>query len=126
MATTLLEYEKALASLKEAIDFHAKCQEEVAKKIARDALIQRFEFCVELSWKVAAKTMGSRSTTANPVIREMAQNLLIADPGLWFEFVEARNKTSHSYNEAVAQEVHSTAIRFMPEGMALLEKLKQG
>lgn len=125
MATTLTEFEKALTSLQEAMDFHAQCRNDLAARIARDAVIQRFEFCVELGWKVAAKAMGSRSTTANPVIREMAQNHLISDPALWFEFVEARNKTSHSYNESVAQEVHATAARFIQEGFSLLDKLKR-
>ncbi len=65
MAVSVSEYEKALHSLSEAIDFHKTCKKDSEQRIARDAAIQRFEFCVELAWKTSAKKMGSSSTTAN-------------------------------------------------------------
>jgi len=63
MTVTITEFEKTLASLKEAITFQSQSNETVAANIARDAVIQRFEFCVELAWKVAAKRMESAATT---------------------------------------------------------------
>lgn len=38
--------------------------------------------------------MGLNTTAAKIAIREMARNNLIADPQVWFDFVEARNETS--------------------------------
>lgn len=125
MAASVTEYEKALHALQEALDFAASRTVEVEFKIARDAVIQRFEFCVELAWKVAAKKLGSSSTTAKPVIREMAQNHLITDPNQWFDFIEARNKSSHTYDEKIAKEVYKSAELFGDEGKNLLKKLKQ-
>lgn len=126
MAVSVLEYEKALRSLEEAIDFSKKvAANEVQFKIARDACIQRFEFCVELGWKTSAKILGSSSTTAKPVVREMAQNGLIDDPAIWFDFIEARNKSSHTYDEAAAVEVFEAAKKFLSEGQGLLRSLQK-
>lgn len=94
-------------------------------KIERDACIQRFEFCIELGWKTSAKILGSSSTTAKPVIREMAQNGLILDPSAWFDFIEARNKSSHTYDEEVAIEVFEIAQNFLGQGTELLRELKK-
>lgn len=124
MAVSLGEYEKALVSLSEAIEFAEQRVLENEKKIARDAVIQRFEFCVELAWKCAAKILGSKSTTAKPVIREMLQNAFISNAELWFDFIEARNKSSHTYEERVAREVFEVAKKFIEPGHQLLEILK--
>lgn len=108
-----------------ALDFAAAQKNEVEFKIARDACIQRFEFCIELAWKTSAKFLGTSATASKIVIREMAQNSLISDPTLWFEFIEARNKTSHSYDEDVAREVFAVTQKFLPEGQKLLKVLEQ-
>ena len=76
-SVSIKEFDKALIALAEALEF-AKKSDTQTFKIARDACIQRFEFCIELAWKVSAKTLGSTSTTDKPVIREMAQNDLIS------------------------------------------------
>ena len=124
MAVSVSEFDKTLASLKEAIAFSENTDEPVQFKIARDACIQRFEFCVELAWKTSSKVLGSSATTAKPVLREMAQNNFIDDVHLWFNFVEARNKSSHTYNDDIAQDVFSILKSFLPHGYSLLGKLK--
>lgn len=124
MAVSIDEFEKALISLEQAIAFSEQTNEPLQFKIARDACIQRFEFCIELAWKTSLKILGSSSTTAKPVLREMAQNGLIEDTQIWFDFVEARNKSSHTYNEDIAQDVFTVLNSFLPHGKALLEKLK--
>lgn len=124
MAISVGEYENALRALSEALEFTGRSNEPVQFKIARDASIQRFEFCIELAWKTSAKVLGSSSTTARPVIREMAQNGLISDPQVWFDFIEARNKSSYTYRESLAQEVFAAAQSFLNEGQKLLSVLK--
>lgn len=124
MGISSVEYKKALAALEEALDYANSRTNKSEFLIARDACIQRFEFCIELAWKISAKQMGSSSTTAKPVIREMAQNGLINNPEQWFEFVNARNQTSHSYDEDVAKQVYAVAVGFLDHGKALLGKLQ--
>jgi len=118
------EFEKTLVALEEA---HGECVGQVvgskAYKLIRDATIQRFEFCVELAWKVAIKSLGATSTSAKPALREMLKSAMITDINLWFDFVEARNKSSHTYDENIAAEVFSHIAKFIDEARALLLKL---
>ena len=67
MAVSLKELEKAVSSLEAALSLEVN-------DIVRDAAIQRFEFCIELSWKNARKVMGTAITAPKQVVREMAQN----------------------------------------------------
>ena len=125
MATiSVEEFKKALDALDEALAFSNTLSDK-SFEIARDACIQRFEFCIELAWKTSAKVLGSTSTTAKPVIREMAQNQLINDVQQWFELIEARNKSSHTYDKVVAQEVFNVVKTFPPIGRSLLKALEQ-
>lgn len=125
MATiSVEEFKKALDALDEALAFSNTLNDKTFE-IARDACIQRFEFCIELAWKTSAKVLGSTSTTAKPVIREMAQNQLITDVQQWLELIEARNKSSLTYDEVVAQEVFNVVKTFPPIGRSLLKALEQ-
>lgn len=124
MAVSVHEYEKALNSLTEALGMHAAFTEEASKKLARDACIQRFEFSVELAWKTSGKILGSNSTAANTVVREMARDGLIDNPEEWFTFVLARNESSHTYDDEVAKKVFAVIQNFLPQGMLLLQRLK--
>lgn len=124
MAVSVNEFEKALASLYEAISFTENTDGPIKFKIARDACIQRFEFCVELAWKNSVKVLGSNATSPKPAIREMAQNNLIDDIQIWFSFIEARNKSYHTYNDNIAEDVFKTLKEFLPHGQTLLGKLK--
>jgi hypothetical protein len=54
----------------------------------------------------------------------MLQNSLIARIDLWFDFVEARKKSSHTYDEEVAKEVFEVVKLFLPEARNLLAKLQ--
>ena len=117
MAVSLEEFQKALDSLDSAL--------KVKKDdLVRDAVIQRFEFCVELAWKSAKKKMGTASTAPKEVVREMAQNNYISDVQFWLESIDKRNLSSHTYNESLAEEVYEFALRFAPEAKKLLEKLQ--
>lgn len=128
MSASIKELEKAFLSLKTAQYLLQKSltnenQNIELHKALRDSCIQRFEFCVELSWKVSIKLLGLQTKAPNPAIRDMAQNGLIDDPQIWFEFLLARNKTSHTYDENIAEEVYKEVIRLIPELDSLLTRL---
>ena len=123
------EFGKAIESLQTAIELLKKSYHETPQliemhKALRDACIQRFEFCVELAWKTSMRTLGLDVKSPNPGIREMARNNLIDDTQIWFDFLVARNKTSHTYDEEVAKEVYLSAETALPHFNKLLEKLK--
>ena len=108
--------EKAIADESQNIELH---------KAIRDASIQRFEFCIELAWKTSMRILGLDTKAPNPAIRDMAQNRLIDDTKIWFDFLLARNKTSHTYDEDVAKAVYAQAAKVVPELEKLISKLQQ-
>lgn len=129
MSANLQELKKAADSLQIAQNLlQESLQKEPSNvelhKALRDSCIQRFEFCVELSWKISIKILGLGTKAPNPAIREMAQNKLIEDTQIWFEFLLARNKTSHTYDEDVAKEVYKETERLIPEIKKLISKLE--
>lgn len=124
------ELNKAIDSLKESITLYEKLliantNQDKLVKVVRDGIIQRFEYCVELSWKTSMKILGLEAKAPNPAIRDMARNNLIDDTELWFELLVARNKTSHSYDEDIAAEVYSIAKHSVAEFEKLKNKLAE-
>ena len=113
----------ALNAFEKGLALHEAATDEVFRKALRGACIQRFVFCIELAWKTSAKMMGSMSTGSKVVVREMAQNGYIDSPEAWFDFIDARNKTSHTYDNEIAVAVFAVAKRFLPEGRELLNRL---
>lgn len=118
MAVSMTELTKAKNSLKLALA-------EPYSEIVRDAAIQRFEFCVELLWKVLKKKMGTSSVAPKVIIREAAQQKLILDPEIWLVYIDARNRSSHTYNEDVAREVFSKVQKFLPDLEKVLSELEK-
>jgi len=121
-------FEKAIASLERAV---FRAQGSPNDEELRDAVIQRFEYTMDLSWKFiqrALRNAGVQETairTKRDLFREGAIMGWIVDPTTWFEYYDARNKTSHTYNVEVAQSVFQKAIAFLPESKVLCEKLQE-
>lgn len=78
-------------------------------ELEEQGLIQRFEFTHELAWNVLkdyfeyqgnTQIAGSRDAT-----REAFNKGLIQDGEGWMAMIKSRNQSSHTYNEATAQEV---------------------
>lgn len=96
-------FEKALVRLHEVL------AEPVETSIVRDALIQRFEFTFEAAWKAAYRWLRARGNDvdeeAASVIPEAFARRLIVDAKGWGDMRRFRNKTSHTYDEALAMQV---------------------
>jgi nucleotidyltransferase substrate binding protein (TIGR01987 family) len=113
--------EKALNSLQKAVATPPR------NDLERDGVIQRFEYSFELTWKIAKRVLarnGIEAQSPRSVIRELAQQGFIADAELWMLLLEARNYTSHTYNESTAQWVFSQAAQFLFEAEILVAKLR--
>jgi len=98
---------------------------------ARASLIQHFEICYELCWKMMKRfiemDIGEEADilTRKDLFRVSAQKRLIADFDHWLEFHSARNITSHIYGEEAANDVYKTAKMFaddLREFVSTLEK----
>lgn len=120
------ELAKAVATLDEDLEFaESEKANEKTFKIARDACIQRFEYCIELSWKVSLKKIGSQTKFAKPAVREMARADLIDSAETWLDLIEARNNSSHSYDENTARKVYVQILAFSKEAQVLLDRLRK-
>lgn len=119
----------SILSLEKAIK---RSQKDPKDEEVRDAVIQRFEYTFELSWKMLRRKLKSDYPSSleiealdyKDLIREGAKNGYIEDPQSWFEYRNARNKTSHNYQESVAKEVYSAALKFFPDASFLLSALE--
>jgi nucleotidyltransferase substrate binding protein (TIGR01987 family) len=91
--------------------------------IVRDAAIQRFEFTYETAWKAMKLYLEFKGLDVrNPqdTLRAALQQGLIDDGNAWSMLHEKRNLTSHTYNEATANEVYEFVKR---DGLRLFEYL---
>jgi nucleotidyltransferase substrate binding protein (TIGR01987 family) len=94
----------------------------------RDAAIQRFECTFELAWKTLKRILREQGLVANSpreVFRLAAQVSLIDDPKQWFAFLDDRNRTTHIYNENIANEIYAHLKIFQQHLTALMNKIRQ-
>ena len=74
----------------------------------RDAAIQRFEFSFELAWKTVAayaRSEGLEARSPREALRVAHRLAWIDDDALWLRMLDDRNRTTHIYNETVAEEI---------------------
>ena len=122
LKSKLANLNNALDRLTEVLD-DAKVTEDDDFDVLRDASIQRFEFCFELSWKVLQgvnEFLGTPCNSPKDCIRIAAQNGLINNPEVWIDFANKRNLASHVYDEATAKEVYAVIAYFEKTARELL------
>ena len=111
-------FDNALAFALKVEKKSAETQEFYEKEIARAAVIQHFEFTYELCWKIMKRyikmEIGAEANRLfhKELFRLSAEKWLITDFHQWVKFHDARNRTSHVYNEEVADDVYETAKQF--------------
>ncbi len=120
----LTPFRKALSSLDQVLALPKD-------DVVRDATIQRFEYTFELAWKMIKRHLAwigdfeVESLSRRDLFREAARSGLIGDAEAWFDYSDARNRTSHTYNERVAEETYAFAAQFAPDARRLLESLEE-
>ena len=110
-------FDHALAFAQKVETKPADALEFYESEFAHAAIIQHFEFTYELCWKTMKRYLKELSLEADvlthkDLFRLSAEKRLITDFHQWVKFHEARNRTSHVYNEAVADDVYDTAKKF--------------
>lgn len=90
--------------------------------VERDAAIQRFEYTFEATWQAARAFLlereGLECGSPKSAVRASREVGLLndAESVLGLELVDDRNRTVHTYNEALAQRIFAR----LPEYVALL------
>lgn len=120
--------EKAISQLKSGIEQSRTVSD---NDLLRDGVIQRFEYTMDLSWKMIQRYLKhivqvdeSVLRTKKDLFREAARLRLITNVEAWFGYYEFRNETSHIYNSQIAESVFAQAELFLPDAIRLLEELK--
>lgn len=131
MKLDITSFERAIASLKEALDAHAV---EPQNRFILDSCIHRFEYTYEISWKMLKRFI--EATEASPgevdamsfadLIRTGSEKGLLKNGwDAWKKYREARAATSHSYNEKKALEVFAQIPAFYEDALFLLSEIRK-
>jgi len=120
-------FNKAFGQLAEAVALAA--QRELSKLEAQ-GLIQAFEYTHELAWNTLKDFLENRGVQkmygSKDVSREALKAGLIENGETWMAMINSRNRTTHTYDEATADEIVA-AIRnsYFAEFEAVLAKLNR-
>ena len=124
---------KALSDLRAVAENVPRMEQfnEVEQKGIRAGVIQNFEVTYELCWKLMDRWLSMNlgasvvdGVTRRELFRLAAQQRLIADVEVWWQYHQARNTTSHIYDERKAESVYSAIGDFVHDARALLRALE--
>jgi nucleotidyltransferase substrate binding protein (TIGR01987 family) len=81
----------------------------------RDSMIQRFEYCIDMFWKVMKLYLEEKEkieiaiNSPRGILREAVKARIISEEEaeIGMHMVESRNKTSHIYHESMAETIAS-------------------
>ena len=91
-----------------------------------DASIQRFEFSIELFWKLLKRILASRGQEVHypkDVLQEAYAGKLIDHDVIWLGMLSDRNASSHAYNEKLADEIYQRLPAYYLEMQSALNRL---
>lgn len=118
-------FESGLKQLSDAVDLSKK---RPLTDLEKQGVIQAFEFTHELAWNVLKDYFhyqgNSEITGSRDAAREAFQKGLITDGETWMEMIKSRNKTSHTYQKSVAEEVVGKIINnYLPSFKRFFKKM---
>lgn len=115
------EFEEAVTGLAEVL-------KKPKDEFMRDSAIKRFELAFDLAWKTIKaflENKGLSCTSPVSCFKEAYRQGLIEYDDAWIkEFVETRNKTVHTYDEKLAEEVYATLPTILEALQKILHILK--
>ena len=122
------EVNYSLKRLKKAFGRLQEGAQQAGSDLARDGVVQRFEFTFELLWKtlkVHLEHKGVIAATPKDCLQAAFKLGWMPDDLVFLEMLEARNKMSHQYEEAEAQKVFKQIKkRFLKPIKSLIERLE--
>lgn len=118
-------FESALLRLKEGLAGYETASDQ---QLARDGIIQRFEFTCELAWKTAREWLLDQGhvdlNSPKAVMWQAFADGLVSDSDGWIGLLNDRNLTSHIYDENTADQIFQRIKTcHLPLFEGLLEKL---
>jgi len=98
--------------------------------LERQGLVQAFEFTHELAWNVLKDYLEEQGVMdvigSKTVSRTAFRNGLIEDGEAWMEMIKARNLSSHTYQEEIADNIVKAILaRFHPALLAMERRFSE-
>lgn len=94
-----------------------------------DACIQRFEFTIELFWKLLRRILEVKGLIVlypKDVLRAAYSGHLIEEETLWLSMLNDRNQTSHTYDERLADAIYQRIKMYFPLLLQTYKNLSEG
>lgn len=110
-------FQKAYVQLSAAVTLS---QQRKLSELEQQGLIQAFEFTHELAWNTLKDFLEAHGATSlygsKDATREAFAKGLIADGLQWMDMIQARNRSSHTYNEKTANDLAGAILSsFVPQ-----------
>lgn len=136
MALDLNSLRRAVQSLENALNVASPerlaSMSEAEQEVIKAGVIQNFEFTYELCWKFMKRWLEHNvgavyvdGVTRRELFRLSAGSLLVRDVDQWMEYHDARNQTSHAYDQDIAEEIFEVAKTFIKDAKKLLMQLEE-
>ncbi len=99
-------FKKALSRLRDAVSL---LKQRPLSEIEQQGLIQAFEYTHELAWKTMQDYLTYQGHTdikgSRDAFRTAIRYNLIDNGEIWMETIQARNLTSHAYDQGMAEKI---------------------
>ena len=130
-------FTKAFDKLKQSVKYiqqnfssEESLNDEILDEMLKEGLIQRFEYTHELAWNVMkdyAEYQGNPNIGGSrDASREAFQLKLITNGQIWMDMISSRNKTSHTYNEEIANEIYDKILNeYYPAFIELKDTMEE-
>ncbi|HKK33739.1 MAG TPA: nucleotidyltransferase substrate binding protein [Desulfomicrobiaceae bacterium] len=110
-------YLKALQQLTYAVELAEKRE---LTDLEKQGLIQGFEFTHELAWKVLKDFLENQGISnligSKDAVRSAFKNGLIENGDVWMTMILDRNRTSHTYDLEISEEIAARILaNYYPE-----------
>ncbi len=93
--------------------------------LEKEGLVQRFEFTLELAWKMLKDYLESSGAVIEPatprnIVKEAFAARILSDGQVWIDMLDHRNLLSRTYDEtAFCAAVEALVDRYLPAIVAL-------
>jgi nucleotidyltransferase substrate binding protein (TIGR01987 family) len=116
-------YRQALSRLTEAVKLSGK---RPLSELEQQGLIQGFEYTHELAWNVLKDYLDAQGIVgiigSKGATREAFKNGLIAEGEAWMDMIKARNLTSHTYRDKVAEDIVKNILGHFHPALVAMEQ----
>ena len=102
---------------------------EIYRDAVQDSLVKRFEYTLGAAWKSCKRYLTeegfpeAKIGSPKAIMRIAAEAGVIRDADAWIRYIDARQKTSHDYSEAKADDLLAIVDDFYEDAIGLYQTM---